>query len=205
MSSLKRWATFRATKRQADGGGCLWAAAGVVWPGGTFVPASVFSGAPLCAEVTAAAAAWAPWGLRSADAADFAQSFCAECRLKNARYCLWFDFKRFVLTVSRWSSLGRATKFDNTIWNRTQIQHKTCCWFLFIFFSHLFIHAALWSKISLSHSVPKVLLSPSWMPAICSSWGSNLRCYQPTSCSQLFRSTFTTFEVLSPRLIGGNG
>lgn len=42
---------------QADSAAHPWAAAGVVWPGGTFVPASVFSGAPLCAEVTAAAAA----------------------------------------------------------------------------------------------------------------------------------------------------
>lgn len=42
---------------QADSAGRPWAAAGAVWPGGTFVPASVFSGAPLCAEVTGAAAA----------------------------------------------------------------------------------------------------------------------------------------------------
>lgn len=42
---------------QAGNAGRPWAAAGVLWPGGTFVPASVFSRAPLCAEVTAAAAA----------------------------------------------------------------------------------------------------------------------------------------------------
>lgn len=36
-------------------GACCRAAAGVVWPGGTFVPGSVFSGARLCAEVTASA------------------------------------------------------------------------------------------------------------------------------------------------------
>lgn len=68
---------------QADSGGRPWAPAGVVWPGGTFVPESVFSGAPLCAEVTATAAARALRGLRSADAARCAQPSGTKCRFKE--------------------------------------------------------------------------------------------------------------------------
>ena len=52
-------------------------------------------------------------------------------------------------------------------------------------------------------TLAQVLSCLSSVPAICLSRGSQLRCYQTTSCLWLFSSSLTTFEVLKQPLIGG--
>lgn len=89
---------------RADSAGRPWAAAGVVWPGGTFVPASVFSGAPLCAEVTAAAAARALRGLRSADAAQCAQPSAQSGGLKSGGLISSRRFKCSSFIPQHWTT-----------------------------------------------------------------------------------------------------